>query len=90
VQTAAPRKASSKKAAPLPEQQEKDAKCGICGNVQDHADHDRSYLRSHDFEAPKSVARAGRKSSRKGSGTSSDPPTASEGDAAIAVGGSGD
>ena len=78
------------KPAPVAVEPDKDAKCGICGNVQDHSDHDRSYLRSHDFEPPKSAARAGRRSSRKGSGTSSEASTANEAGDAIAVGGSGD
>lgn len=30
-----------------------EAKCGICGNVKDHSDHDRNYLKSHDFEPAK-------------------------------------
>jgi len=44
---------------------DKDLKCGTCGNVKDHADHDRTYLKSHDFEPPK----AGRKKREK-----KDPP----------------
>lgn len=47
-------------------QPDTDANCGICGNPKDHADHDRTYLKSHDFEAPKSVASATKRSSRKG------------------------
>src|SRR5689334_17710683 len=41
---------------------EAELKCGTCGNVRSHADHDRTYIKSHDFEPPKSVARAERKS----------------------------
>jgi hypothetical protein len=44
---------------------DKEAKCGICGNVKEHSDHDRSYIKSHDFEPPKSVARVPRKSKQK-------------------------
>lgn len=44
---------------------DKDLKCGTCGNPPDHADHDRHYLKSHDFEPPKSVARVPRKSRTK-------------------------
>lgn len=89
AQSAAPRKVATKKAA-TPTQSDKDAKCAICGNTQDHSDHDRSYLKSHDFEGPKSVARAGRRSSRKDAGTSSTPNTASEAGDAIAAGATGD
>lgn len=67
-QSAPPRKVSTKKAlanAPAPLPADKEAKCGICGNEKDHADHDRIYLSSHDFEPPKSVARVPRKSRLK-------------------------
>jgi hypothetical protein len=33
----------------------RDLKCGTCGNPPDHADHDRTYLKSHDFEPPKAA-----------------------------------
>jgi DNA repair exonuclease SbcCD ATPase subunit len=74
--TPTPRKASTKKATASASAQQdppadKDAKCGICGNPPDHADHDRTYVRSHDFEAPKPVVRAGRKSRTKPGDTSS-------------------
>lgn len=49
----------------------KELKCGICYHVKDHPDHDRTYLKSHDFEPPKSVARAPRKSKPKSEATSS-------------------
>jgi hypothetical protein len=64
-----PRKRAEKPATSTPAAKEPTAanalKCGTCGNVKDHADHDRSYIKSHDFEPPKSVARAARKSSKK-------------------------
>ena len=105
TQTAVPRKSSTKKASaaqkePTPEKKSSDARCVAnvptlnvpCGELEDSAIHDPKggYTSYHPFEPAKSVARAGRKSSRKGSGTSSEATTASEGDAAIAVGGSGD
>lgn len=45
---------------------ESGAKCGICGNVKDHSDHDRNYIKSHDFEP------TGQKRSRKLKEVSSD------------------
>jgi hypothetical protein len=87
-----PRKKSvaSPPAAPEPTA-DKEAKCGICGNVKDHPDHDRGYIKSHDFEPPKSVARAPRKSRKKPEGTASIPSsgmvTEGAGDAALAASG---
>lgn len=49
-------------------------KCAICYQPADHSDHDLTYLSSHQFEAPKSVASATRRSSRKGAGTNSERP----------------
>lgn len=74
--TPTPRKAATKKpataaTAPKEPTADKDLKCGTCGNVKDHADHDRGYIKSHDFEPPKSVARAPRKSRQKIEGASS-------------------
>lgn len=59
---------------------ENTAKCGICGNVKDHSDHDRNYIKSHDFEP------TGQKRSRKPKDV---PPVSSEAEPA-AVGASGD
>jgi hypothetical protein len=62
-------RAATKKPSASPAQKEptadKEAKCGTCGNVKDHPDHDRSYIKSHDFEPPKSVTRVPRKSKQK-------------------------
>ena len=76
AQASAPRKASTKKQASAPAQKETtpfdtDAKCGICGHTADHSDHDRNYIKSHDFELPKSVARAARKLKQKSESTPS-------------------
>jgi hypothetical protein len=92
---AEPRPATKKPSASPSTQREptgdKEAKCGTCGNVKDHPDHDRSYIKSHDFEPPKSVARAPRRSSKKPEETSSIPSseTSSEdvGNAALAASG---
>lgn len=69
VRTRAPRapKAQSSLAAvpPATEREGKEPKCGVCYEVEDHPNHDRNYLKSHDFVAPKSVARAARKSRQK-------------------------
>lgn len=64
------------------------ANCGICGHPADHPDHDRTYLKSHDFEAPKSVATATRRSSRKAAAANITP--SSETGAGAAMGASGD
>jgi Arc/MetJ family transcription regulator len=91
-----PRQRSTKKssASPLAQKEpaaDKEAKCGTCGNVKDHPDHDRSYIKSHDFEPPKSVARAPRRSSKKSEATPSiqSLETSSEdvGNAALAASG---
>jgi hypothetical protein len=81
-------------ASPLAQKEptaDKEAKCGTCGNVKDHPDHDRGYIKSHDFEPPKSVARAPRKSKQKPDATPSIPSseTSSEdvGNAALAASG---
>ncbi|HEX2879856.1 MAG TPA: hypothetical protein VHO25_10030 [Polyangiaceae bacterium] len=68
--TPTPRKTSTKKAstasAPTPkEPAEKEAKCGVCGNPREHSDQDRAYLKSHDFDEGKSVARAPSQSKQK-------------------------
>jgi hypothetical protein len=95
-QATTPRKMAAKKpsASPLAQKEpaaDKEAKCGTCGNVKDHPDHDRGYIKSHDFEPPKSVARAPRRSSKKPEETSSIPSseTSSEdvGNAALAASG---
>ena len=68
--------------------EDSEIKCGICGNVKDHPDHDKTYLQSHDFEGPK-PARAGRKSKPKSeappSGQSSETGTDAAGVAASAA-----
>jgi hypothetical protein len=68
-----------------------EAKCSICGNAKDHADHDRTYVKSHDFELPKSVARASRKSKNNKEGASStqtlETEAKSAGSAALAASG---
>lgn len=64
--------------------------CGICGNPEDHADHDRTYLKSHDFEAPKSVASAAKRSSRKGAAANNTQSIETNSEGALAVGASGD
>jgi len=86
--TPQPRTAAKKPVASAPAllPVDKEAKCGICGNVKDHADHDRNYLRSHDFEPPKVAARAGRKSRPKPGATSSVPSSEIETVTAIAAG----
>jgi Arc/MetJ family transcription regulator len=93
-----PRQRSTKKssASPLAQKEpaaDKEAKCGTCGNVKDHPDHDRGYIKSHDFEPPKSVARAQRKLKQKPEAALSIPSleTISEGatDAALAASGGG-
>jgi hypothetical protein len=75
--TPTPRKKAEKPSASPPAQKEptpdKAAKCGICGQVADASDHDRTYINSHDFEPPKSVARAPRKSKQKSENASSIP-----------------
>ena len=86
--TPTPRKASTKKQASAPAQKETtpfdtDAKCGICGHTADHSDHDRNYIKSHDFELPKSVARAPRKLKLKTDGL---PSAETEKEPAIGVG----
>ena len=67
--TPTPRKASTKKSAsakaPQDPPADKNAKCGICGNPFNHADHDRAYIKSHDFEPSKPVVRATRKLKQK-------------------------
>ena len=83
AQASAPRKASTKKQASAPAQKETtpfdtDAKCGICGHTADHSDHDRNYIKSHDFEGPKSA-----KKKRKESGDVTEPHKTS----GVAVGG---
>lgn len=65
-------------------------KCGICGNVPDHSDHDPTYLSSHVFEAPKSASSATRRSSRKGAVTSSTPNSETSSEGSLAVGAGGD
>jgi hypothetical protein len=80
-QSAMPRKATKKAEKPSgtpPAQKEalpgKEAKCGICGNLKGHPDHDTEhYLGAHEFEGPKPVARAGRKSKQKSENASSIP-----------------
>ena len=67
-QSAVPRRATKKaeKASASPPAQkeptpDKEAKCGVCYEVESHANHDSTYLSSHKFDAPK----AGRKSRKK-------------------------
>lgn len=64
--------------------------CGICGQPQNHSDHDLTYLSSHQFEAPKSVASAARRSSRKGAGASSTPNIEAETESALSASSGGD
>lgn len=96
-QSATPRKTTSKKPPASPAAQKEPTadnglKCGICGNVRDHHDHDRTYIQSHDFDTPpKSVARAKRGSKQKTEAASStqNSGTVTEGvtDAALAASG---
>jgi|ERR1043165_7827750 hypothetical protein len=67
-QSAIPRKATKKaekpSASPAAHKETvpgKEAKCGVCYEVEDHPNHDATYLSSHKFDAPK----AGRKSRKK-------------------------
>lgn len=69
---------------------DKEAKCGVCGQVADNPDHDRTYINSHDFEPPKSAGRAGRKSRQKKEEPGSIPNSEIETETAIAAGASGD
>ena len=89
-----PRKAAKKPAAsqaePKADASEKEPKCGICGNPPDHADHDRTYLSSHEFEGPKLVARAPRKSRQKSEAANSTPNSEIGTDAVIAASSGGD
>lgn len=69
-QSATPRKAAAKKpatAAPaLKEPQaDKEARCGVCYEIEDHPSHDLTYSSAHKFDHPKPVARAPRKSRQK-------------------------
>ncbi len=91
----APRKTAKKPAASAPAQKEPlidtASRCGICGNILEHPDHDTEhYLGAHAFEGPK-PARAGRKSKQKSepapSGQSSETGTDSAGVAASAASG---
>jgi hypothetical protein len=70
--------------------EEKGPLCAACGNVEDHADHDRTYLKSHDFEPPKSVARAARKSKQKTQEPQSDQSSEIEKGAAMSASSAGD
>ena len=78
--------AAQKEAAPI----SKALLCGICGQLAGHPDHDKAYLSAHDFEPPKSVARAGRKSRTRSASTaaseSSTPSASIETETAIAAG----
>lgn len=64
-----PRKTAKKPAASAPLQKEepigKDPICGVCGNGQDFQDHFKPAPNYHEFEGPKPVARAPRKSKPK-------------------------
>jgi hypothetical protein len=62
--------------------------CGTCGNTEDFQDHFRPSPNYHEFEGPKPVARAGRKSKQKPGETSSAPSSEIESETAIAAGGS--
>jgi hypothetical protein len=92
--TPTPREKAEKPSASPPTQKEptpdKKAKCGVCGNPEEYSDHDRTYINSHDFEPPKSVARAERKSKTRSASTeggeSSTPNTSIETAPAIAAG----
>ena len=95
VLTPTPRKASTKKQASAPAQKEAtpfdtDAKCGICGHTADHSDHDRNYIKSHDFEGPRSVARAPRRSGKKSESTPSIQSTEGETGNAMSASNAGD
>lgn len=95
AQSAVPRKASTKKAiASAPAQKDlsviEGAKCAICGNVLGHPDHDRSYIKSHDFEGPKPVARATRKSKQKSEATNSTPSIEAGTESVLAASSAGD
>jgi DNA repair exonuclease SbcCD ATPase subunit len=89
-----PRKASKKPAASPPAQKEelsdKEPICGVCGNAQEHPDHAKTYLSSHDFEGPKSVARVGRKSKQKSEAPASGQSSETGTDAAMAASNIGD
>ena len=95
AQASAPRKASTKKQASAPAQKETtpfdtDAKCGICGHTADHSDHDRNYIKSHDFEGPKSVARVARKLKQKSESTPSIQSIEGETESVLAASSGGD
>jgi hypothetical protein len=89
-----PRKTAKKPAASPQAQKEqslsKDPICGVCGNPQDFQDHFHPSPNYHDFEGPKPVARAPRKSRQKSepapSGQSSETGT----DAAMVASNVGD
>jgi hypothetical protein len=68
-QSPIPRKATKKAEKPSasPQAQKelpviKEPLCGVCGNPQDYQDHFKPSPNYHEFDPPKSVARAGRKS----------------------------
>ena len=95
AQASAPRKASTKKQASAPAQKQTtpfdtDAKCGICGHTADHSDHDRNYIKSHDFEGPKSVARVARRLKQKSESTPSIQSTEGETANAMSASSAGD
>jgi hypothetical protein len=72
-----PRKTAKKPAASTPTTKEqptgKDLICGVCGNDQDYQDHFQPSPNYHEFDPPKSVARAPRKSKPKSEGTNFTP-----------------
>jgi len=64
-----PRKAAKKAAggaaAPKEAPSDKEPMCGLCGNAPGFQDHLKPSPNFHEFEGPKSVARASRKSTKK-------------------------
>lgn len=87
-----PEKATASAPAQPPETESpKTARCGVCYEVEGYAVHDKTmgYADYHPFDAPKSVARARKRSSPKGSEVSSTPTSETEKETATAVGVSG-
>lgn len=105
AQSAAPRKASTKKATASPPAQKDpptEKNKGLCSFVypdqsacncaEDNPVHEieGGYAGYHPFEPPKPVVRAGRKSKQKSEGTSSTPNIEGETENALAVSSGGD
>lgn len=65
---------------------DKEAICGVCGNTADYQDHFKPSPNFHEFEGPKPVARAPRKSKQKSETANSTANTDVETVTATAVG----